>query len=337
MIRPKMGKPRIRGIEPKVALPGGLVRIAVEGIDASGGDVAVSFDSRRAALLGVSSKSMLARVPAVAGKCSVTAEQRGASSSSITVYIGSQIAAELNPVANPATDKAGNIYVTFSGPRGASVPFSVYRISAQSDAKEPFLADILNATGIVVGPDDTIYISSRHTGTVYKSDMSRKIEKFAENLGIATGVALDAAGNLYVGDRGGPIHKLDPTGRDEVLCEIEPSVSAFHLAMRQDGVLFVTGPTLATQDGIYEIGKDRKPKVFFRGIGRPQGIAFDSSGRLLVAGSYKGERGIFAIGPERKVEKILSSTMLVGLAITPGNDLILADSNSLYRIPAGYW
>ncbi len=332
-----MSKPDVKGIKPTVALPGGLVRISVEGVDASAGDVVVSFNSRPAALIGISSKSILARVPTVEGKCVVTVSQGGRSSSPISVYVGDQIATEVNPVANPAADRAGNIYVTFSGPRGESVPFSVYRINAQLGDKEAFLADIVNASGIVISSDDSIYISSRHTGTIYKSDMERNIRKFAENLGIATGLALDAAGNLYVGDRGGPIHKLDPTGRDEIICEIEPSVSAFHLTLRQDGALFVTGPTLATQDNIYEIGKDRQPRVFFHGIGRPQGMMFDASGRLLVAGSYKGERGVFAVRPQGKVEKVLSSAMLVGLTITPGGDLILADSNSLYRAPAGSW
>ncbi|HEV8130598.1 MAG TPA: IPT/TIG domain-containing protein, partial [Acidobacteriota bacterium] len=224
MIRPTMKDVVIRSIEPRVALPGGLVRIFVDRIDTSMPDITVSFNSHPAQLVGVSPDLILARVPPAQGRCSVTVSLEKRTGQPSSVYVGSSIATEVNAVGNPAADRMGNIYVASSGPRGASVPFSVYRIAAHSDLKEPFLADIVNATGIVIGPDDAIYISSRHSGTIYKSDMNKNIEKFAENLGIATGLALDTEGNLYVGDRSGPIHKIDRRGKDEVICEIEPSV-----------------------------------------------------------------------------------------------------------------
>ncbi|MBI3939848.1 MAG: gluconolaconase [Acidobacteria bacterium] len=331
-----MKVPEIKRVEPKVVLPGGLVRIAVRGLN-SVGNAAVFFNGELAPFVGASSHSILARVPAVAGLCKVTLDREGAGKSEAGAYAATPIATEVNPVGNPAADRAGNIYVTFSGPRGAAVPFSVYMLSAASGAKEPFLTDIVNATGIVISSDDTLYISSRHTGIVYKCDMARNLEKFSESMGIASGLALDREGNLYVGDRGGVIHKLDRAGKDEVFCEIEPSVSAFHLAMRSDDTLFVSGPTLATQDNIYEIGRDRTPKVFFHGIGRPQGMAFDAAGRLLVTGSYKGRRGLFAFDPGGRIEQLVSSPMLVGVLATPNGDLILADSDTLYRVPSGNW
>ncbi|HEY2931831.1 MAG TPA: hypothetical protein VGK99_08780 [Acidobacteriota bacterium] len=321
---------------PKVMLAGGLTQLLTAGLDAGGGDIEVRFDSQPALVVGASSRVTLVRVPDVQGECAITISQGGKTSAPFPIYTGEILATELNPVSNPATDRHGNIFVAFSGSRGATVPFSVYRILAGSGQKEPFLADIVNATGIVVAPDDTIYISSRHTGTVYKSDLHKNVEKVAENLGIATGMALDPGGNLYVGDRSGLIHKIHPGGKDEVVCEIEPSVSAFHLALRKDGKLFVTGPTLATQDNIYEIGSDRQPKIFFHGFGRPQGIAFDGK-RLLVTGSYQGRRGVFAVSDDKKVEQLVASPILVGLAIAPNGDLILADSISLYRVPAGKW
>ncbi|MBI4454558.1 MAG: gluconolaconase [Acidobacteria bacterium] len=332
-----MEKLDIKRVEPGVALPGGLVRLVLDGPDLSAGDLGVCFNSHPALVVGASSHSMLVRVPVVSGLCTVTLTWKGTTSSSFSVYAGLPIATEVNPVGNPAADRAGNIYVTFSGPRGATVPFSVYRLPAGSDVKEPFLTDIVNASGIAISADEILYISSRHTGTVYKSTMQKNVEKFAENLGIATGLALDLKGNLYVGDRGGAIHRLDPAAKDEIICEIEPSVSAFHLAVRKDDTLFVSGPTLATQDNIYEIGQERSPKVFFHGLGRPQGMTFDSSGRLLVAASYRGRRGIFAIGPDRQIQQLVSSPMLVGVLIAPNEDLILADSANLYRVPAGNW
>lgn len=345
-----METPKIERVEPWVVLAGGLVRVSVTGFDAGRG-IEVFFDGQPAQVVGASSRSILARAPLVEGPCEVTlraveatdkekresADPRSGPPDTATVYAAEMIADEVNPVCNPAVDSNGNIYVTFSGQRGATVPFSIYRVPFGSREKEPFLTDIVNATGIVVGPDDTLYISSRHTGAIYRCDLNKNMERFAENLGIASGLALDRKGHLYVGDRGGTIHKLDPSGHDEILCEIEPSVSAFHLAMRDDQTLFVSGPTLATQDNIYEIGEDRTPKVFFHGIGRPQGMTFDRSGRLLATGSYKGRRGVFAIDPAGRVQQLVASPMLVGVLISPKGDLILADSDSLYRVPSGSW
>jgi len=45
--------------------------------------------------------------------------------------------------------------------------------------------------------------------------------------------------------------------------------------------------------------------VFFRGLGRPQGIALDRDGNLYVAASYGGRRGIVRITPQAQAEVVL--------------------------------
>ena len=44
------------------------------------------------------------------------------------VVIGVQIADNVHPVANPAVDRQGNVYTTFSGARGQKTPVAVYKI-----------------------------------------------------------------------------------------------------------------------------------------------------------------------------------------------------------------
>ena len=49
------------------------------------------------------------------------------------VRVAVPIAENLHPVANPAIDAEGNIYVTFSGSRGQKVPVAIYRIDTDYD------------------------------------------------------------------------------------------------------------------------------------------------------------------------------------------------------------
>ena len=64
-----------------------------------------------------------------------------------TCDIGIQIADNLHPVANPAVDRFGNIYATFSGSRGQKTPVSVYKIDPNHNSK-PLVTDLMNATGL---------------------------------------------------------------------------------------------------------------------------------------------------------------------------------------------
>ena len=115
----------------------------------------------------------------------------------------------------------------------------------------------------------------------------------ASELGVACGIAFDPDGTLFVGDRSG----LDPArdGRAErrPSPRCPPSVAAFHLAFGPDGWLFVTAPTLGTHDCVYRISPDGAVEVFYDGFGRPQGLAFDETGRLYVVDALAGRGGVY--------------------------------------------
>ncbi len=123
------------------------------------------------------------------------------------------------------------------------------------------------------------------------------VSTYAEGLGVATGIAFDDDGNLFVGDRSGTIFKIAPGSPTEgqkmfVYATLEPSVAAYHLAFNDLGTLFVTGPTTSSFDCVHAIDRDGTASVYFKGLGRPQGSAFDAEGNLYVAASLAGERGI---------------------------------------------
>ena len=244
------------------------------------------------------------------------------------------IAENLHPVSNPAVDAFGNIYTTFSGSRGQKVPVAVYKIDLNL-AMKPFLAEMMNATGLAFDDRGTLYISSRYDGFVHQVTPAGAMSVYVEGMGVATGIAFDHERNLYVGDRSGTIFKIGADRQIFVFATLEPSMAAYHLAFGPDGYLYVTGPTTSSFDCVHRISDHGEVEVFYRGLGRPQGMAFDVDGNLYAAASIGGRRGVVRIGQDRKAELFLSGPGIVGLAFAPSRALIVATTNALYRVDVG--
>jgi sugar lactone lactonase YvrE len=236
----------------------------------------------------------------------------------------------LHPVTNPAVDIEGNIYVTFSGSRGQKVPVSIYKIDTNYNVK-PFLTEMMNATAIAFDRAGQMYVSSRFDGAVYKVAPNGTMSTYAEGMGIATGIAFDHEENLYVGDRSGTVFKIARDRQIFVFATLEPSVSAYHLAFGPKGDLFVTGPTTSSFDSLYKIDPHGQVSVFYRGLGRPQGLAFDRHGNLYVAASHLGQRGIIKLTPEAKATLAIAGSGLVGLALA-GRSAILVTTNAVHHL-----
>ena len=247
------------------------------------------------------------------------------------IKVAVPIAENLHPVTNPALDAEGNIYVTFSGSRGQKVPVAIFKIDTNYAVK-PFVAEMMNATAIAFDRQGQMYVSSRYDGTVYRAAPNGTMTSYAEGMGVATGIAFDREENLYVGDRSGTIFKIARDQQVFVFATLEPSVSAYHLAFSPQGDLFVTGPTTSSFDCVYRIDPQGNVHTFYRGLGRPQGLAFDAAGNLYVAASLSGKRGVVRITPEGKVNLEVSGQGLVGLAFAPGRSAILATTNAVHHL-----
>jgi len=72
--------------------------------------------------------------------------------------------------------------------------------------------------------------------------------------------------------------------------------------------------------------------VFYRGLGRPQGLALDVDGNIYVAASLAGKRGIVKITPQGQANLEVSGQGLVGLAFAPGKSAILATNSGVHHI-----
>jgi sugar lactone lactonase YvrE len=326
------GGPHIDSISPVLALAGGEVRIAGSGLRPQQFQrPRVQFGDVEGGIVVSSDSFLVARVPDGASSGPVIVSTNGATSNAQTVKVALPIAENLHPVTNPAIDAQGNIYATFSGSRGQKVPVSIFKIDTNYTVK-PFVAEMMNATAIAFDRQGQIYASSRHDGAVYRVAQNGTLTTFVEGMGIATGLAFDKNQNLYVGDRSGTIFKISRDGQMFVFATLEPSVSAYHLAFNSQGDLFVTGPTTSSFDAVHKIDPQGTVRTFYRGLGRPQGLAFDVNGNLYVAASLAGKRGIVKITPEGKANLEVAGHGLVGLAFAPGRSVILATTDAIHHL-----
>jgi sugar lactone lactonase YvrE len=255
----------------------------------------------------------------------------GHTSNAHPVKVAALIAENLHPVTNPALDAEGNIFATFSGARGQKVPVSLFKIDTSYNVK-PFLTEMMNATSIAFDREGQMYVSSRLDGNVYRVAPNGTMSTYAEGMGVATGIAFDRHDNLYVGDRSGTIFKIARDRQIFVFATLEPSVSAYHLTFGPEGNLFVTGPTPSSFDCVYKVDPHGAVSVFYRGLGRPQGLAFDAEGNMYVAASLGGKRGIVKITADARASLAVAGPGRVGLAFAPGRSAILASTNAVYHL-----
>jgi sugar lactone lactonase YvrE len=332
--------PRIEAVLPNAALPGGEVEVRGANLGAisigNGLERPItSIGGTYAPVLLSRSNRLMVRVPD-AGSASPRIEvfRNGSRSNQVEVHIARLLAENVHAVASPAVNDAGEVFVTFSGPRGQQTPVSVFKIDPDGEMRV-LLSGLVNATGLALDAYGYLYVSSRHEGTVHRVSPEGAAAIYAEGMGVATGIAFDSEQNLYVGDRSGTIFKIARDRQTFVFATLEPSVAAYHMAFGPDGGLFVTGPTTSSYDCVHRIDPDGSTAVYYRGLGRPQGIAVDLAGNLYVAASLKGRRGIVRITPEKVAELVLAGSGLIGLAFAPGGTAILTTSTAVYHVNLG--
>lgn len=329
----------INSVKPRAGVEGGEVVISCDGYDTSDYRACrVFFDEHRGRLVSASSTRVIAAVPELPQGLDAQAIRLESASGSDTApfAVGALLADNLHPVANPAIDHdSGTIYVTLSGSRGQKVPVSIYKLTPDGTLA-PFSSDILNPTGLAFDREGSLYVTNRNDGTLYRFNPFGEAKEIASDLGIATGVVIDRRGTIYVGDRSGTIFRVNEIGETRPFASLEPSVSAYHLAIGPDGDLYVTGPTVSSFDAVMRVDAMGNVTKFYTGLGRPQGMAFDAAGNLYVAASLGGYRGIVQIRADgTRAEIFVSGATLVGLAFDEHSNMIVVSTQRVYRVPVG--
>lgn len=333
---------QIERIDPPAGIPGGEVVVECASFSLnSEPTLNVWFRDQPAHVVAATPDRALVLVPDLntGAEIEVTLAADGdAKGKPARFVIAGRLAQGIHPVASPAFDPAdGSLFITRSGSRGEHVPVSLYRIGPEGDVEE-FSGDITNPTSIAFDKGGRMFVTSRLDGAVYRISPLKEVVVFADDLGIATGLAFNRDGEMFVGDRTGAIYRVNEIGEAHPWAQLEPSVSAYHLAFGPDDALYVTGPTVSSFDAITRIDEDGEPTVFYRGLGRPQGLAFDREGNLYVAASLRGRRGIVRISPDAaQAEIVVAGMNLVGLAFSPKGEMIVATNDAVFSLPLGIY
>jgi len=321
--------PTITSVHPLRAVEGG--RITILGSDFPVDDLAtVLIGDVEARVVFASSRRLVVTIPGELEGGRVPMKIPGALLETAYVSIGARWATGLHQVDNPVFDEHGNLFVTYSGPRGQEAPVSVFRVT-RDGTREPFSSGIVNATSLAFGPGGRLYVSSRFEGSVYRVKDDGSHEQVASDLGVACGIAFDAEGSMYVGDRSGTVFRVRD-GRAAPFATIPASVAAFHLAMSSTQELFVTAPTLNAYDYVYRVDRQGEVHTLPCPLGRPQGLAFAPDGALHVVDALAGGSGVYRFRDlEATPELVLSGTGLVGVAFGPRGEMVVSSNETAYR------
>jgi sugar lactone lactonase YvrE len=326
-----MPPPRVTAVHPIWAIEGGCISIEGAGFHVDAPELPhVLIGGVRARVVSASPTRIAALVPGGVEGGTTAVQVQGAGEPT-SIGVAARFATGLHQVDNPVFDREGRLYVTYSGTRGQQVPVSIFRVH-RNGTRETFSSGIVNPTSMAIDAEGRLYVSSRFEGVVYSVNPDGSVEPFANDLGVACGLAFAADGSLFVGDRSGTIFRVDRAGHASTFATLPTSVAAFHLAIGQDQALYATAPTLSAYDSVYRIDSNGKVTTRYTGFGRPQGIGVDPTGTLFVVEALAGVSGLYRLREGDPPELVLSGPGLIGFAFDSGGDLVVCSSDTAYRL-----
>ena len=245
---------KVTSVKPPNVLPGGEIEIEFTGVRLEP-DIpfACHVNDRSNRIISASSKRMVVEVSTTltdASTVSVHVVSGGVNTEKHSLMVAGLLKDGMHIVANPAVDpKDDALILTRSGSRGQQLPNTLYRLEKDGYLDE-LPVEVMNPTAIAFGPDGEMFTTNRRDGIVLRIDGGNEAVVVAKGLGIATGLAIDSNGTMFVGDRSGTIYQILADGTADEFAKLEPSVAAYHMAFGPDDILYVSSPGLASHEAI---------------------------------------------------------------------------------------
>ena len=181
----------------------------------------------------------------------------------VLIDVGATLATGVHQVDNPAFDRDGNVYATFSGSRENRVPVTLFRVR-RDGVREPIRVDIPNPTSVAIGRDGALYVS------------------------FLTGFPFPEGGSR--------IEAWSPEG--ELLATYEGLTGVVGLLVTDDGTIYATQHGVFGDEGwaadsgsVVMVTADSGITPIAEGLNVPFGLAQDADGNLAVAVNSASEAG----------------------------------------------
>ena len=328
-----MSSPLIASVQPSRAIEGGRVTIFGSGFVLNGSELPdVRFGSERARVVFASSSRLIALVPpGITDGGRVPVHVSG--SNGVSVEIAARIATGLHQVDNPVFDRAGNLYVTYSGTRGLQVPVSIFRVRPNG-TRESFASGIVNPTSVAIGPDGRLYASSRFEGRRLSAGRRRRGEAVCERsrCRLRDGVRIGWNAlrrrshrhhlqNRSKGTREQPSRRCRPVWRRSIW-RLHPTARSMWLGRRWRPTM----PCTAWIRAASSPSAARRSAVL-------RGWRSIETGRYMWPRHSPARAGSTGFRSNGQPELVLSGPGLVGLAFDANGGLVVCSNDNAYRLP----
>ena len=147
----------------------------------------------------------------------------------------------------------------------------------------------MNPTGLALDRAGDLFVSCRHDGTIHRVTPDGRARAVDRRHGHRHRASRSIASGIFLSATAAARFSRSARSREIfVFATLEPSdrrVSSGVSSQRRS-VCF-RARRLPAIDRVYRITQGGEVSVFFRGLGRPQGLAFDRDGNLYVAASLR--------------------------------------------------
>lgn len=181
-----------------------------------------------------------------------------------------------------ALDRQDNLYVSIEWPRGA-----IYKV--MPDGKKEIIATgLVNPEGLAFDANDQLYVAEdRKDGQILRV-RDGKIETWASGLARPEGIVFGKSGSLYVNETAKhQVTRINSMNEREIL--VSPGTLRFPDGIARcshyDG-LFITEDIASGR--LVHVTYEGVISVIAEGLNRPQGIACDREGNLVVSEQGRG-------------------------------------------------